>query len=244
MKTMKNLEIRMQVDQDDDSRACFEVYDAVGDDGWGEGVGPKKLAAFLRNNPQIKEIEVRINSNGGDAFAGMAIVNLLRSAGKPIHVCVDGIAASAASSIAMAGDTITMPETSMLMIHNAYTFVCGNAKALRKTADDLDKVMQSIKLLYLNKSGGKLTDKKLDELLDAETYLSAEEAFKLGLCDEVIDANGDPKKFEEEPDDEDDDEEGEEESKEENKEEKPEDESDDDEKKDDKVKSKAEWFFW
>ncbi len=235
MKTMKNLDIRMQMDKDDENKACFEVYDVVGDDGWGEGVGPKKLATFLRSNPQIETIEVRINSNGGDAFAGLAIVNLLRSAGKPIHVFIDGVAASAASSIAMAGDTVTMPETSMLMIHNAYTWACGNAAAHRKIADDLDKVMQSIKLLYLSKAGEKLTEEKLDELLDAETYLSAEEAYKLGLCDEVIDKDGNAKVFEEDPGKDEDKDKDEEESEEE---EKPEDKPDDD------VKSKSEWFFW
>lgn len=233
---MKTLDIRMQMSQDDLTTACFEVYDCVGDDsGWnGEGVGPKKLAAFLRNNPQIEKIEVRINSNGGDVFAGVAVANVLQSVDKPVHVVVDGIAASAASAIAMAGDTVTMPESSMLMIHNAYTWTCGNAKELRKEADDLDKVMQSVKLLYLGKAKGKVTAEKLDELLDEGTYLSAKEAYMLGLCDEVVDKDGNIQEFDEEPA-------------------QSEDETPDDEKEKspdpegstaDQIEAKTEWFFW
>jgi enoyl-CoA hydratase/carnithine racemase len=106
-----------------------------------------------------------------------------------INVHVDALAASIASVIAMAGDTIFMPKNSMLMVHNAWTFAWGNAAELRKTADDLDRISNSSKQSYLQKSNGKITDEKLQELLDAETWLSADEALEYGLCDVVEEAN-------------------------------------------------------
>lgn len=83
----------------------------------------------------------------------------------------------------MAGDKVIMPKSSMLMIHNAWTCAAGNAKELRKVADDLDKMSETISQAYLEKSDGKITPEELKEKLDAETYMSAEECMKYGLCD-------------------------------------------------------------
>ncbi|WP_371932724.1 head maturation protease, ClpP-related [Bacillus carboniphilus] len=106
-----------------------------------------------------------------------------------VNVYVDGLAASIASVIAMAGDTIHMPKNTMLMIHNAWTFAYGNATELRKAADDLERVNNSSIQSYLQKTGDKLTEEKLKEMLDAETWLSADEAYEYGLCDVVLEAN-------------------------------------------------------
>src|SRR5699024_247048 len=102
-----------------------------------------------------------------------------------IIVNVDGLAASIASVIAMAGDVIRMPSNSMMMIHNAMTMVAGNANDLRSTADLLEKVTDTLMSAYLDRSD-KLERNELKALLDAETWLSAEEAKELGLIDEVI----------------------------------------------------------
>nr|WP_313785759.1 head maturation protease, ClpP-related [Paenibacillus larvae] len=100
------------------------------------------------------------------------------------------LAASIASVIAMAGDTIYMPpKNSMLMIHNPWIFAWGNASEMRKIADDLDRIGNSSKQVYLQKAGDKLSDEKLQDMLDAETWLSADEAFEYGLCDVVQEAN-------------------------------------------------------
>ena len=112
------------------------VYEQIGIDWWdGSGVTAATVAAAIKAAGQFDNITVRINSPGGSAFDGVAIFNLLRSQGKPITVFVDGIAASAASVIAMAGDTINIGVGAMLMIHNAMWGCFGDAPALRKAAD-------------------------------------------------------------------------------------------------------------
>ena len=102
---------------------------------------------------------------------------------KIVHI--DGIAASIASVIAMAGDKIIMPSNSMMMIHNAWTYAAGNSNELRKLADDLDKVNLSIRQTYLDKAGDKLDEETLITLMDNETWLTAQECYNYGLCDVV-----------------------------------------------------------
>ena len=137
----------------------------------------------------VSAINLYINSPGGAVFEGVAIYNMLKRHKARINVHVDALAASIASVIAMAGDTIFMPKNSMMMIHNPWTFAIGNAEELRKQADDLDRIGQSVRQSYLGKAGDKLTEEKLQEMLDAETWLSADEAHSYGLCDVVEEAN-------------------------------------------------------
>jgi ATP-dependent Clp protease protease subunit len=137
----------------------------------------------------VSTINLHINSPGGSVFEGIAIHNMLKRHQAKINVYVDALAASIASVIAMAGDTIYMPKNSMLMIHNPWTIAMGNAAELRKVADDLDRIANSSKQTYLQKAGDKLTEEKLQEMLDAETWLSADEALEYGLCDVVEEAN-------------------------------------------------------
>lgn len=134
----------------------------------------------------IKSLNIYINSPGGSVFQGQAIYTILKRHKAKVNVYVDGLAASIASVIAMAGDTIFMPKNAMMMIHNPWTFAMGNAKDFRKVADDLDKIRGSLVESYLNKTGDKMTNEKLDELLDGETWLSAQECFDYGLCDELL----------------------------------------------------------
>jgi ATP-dependent Clp protease protease subunit len=102
------------------------------------------------------------------------------------HVYVDGIAASIASLIAMAGDVVYMPANAMMMIHNPWGISMGNAHDMRKMADELDKIREAMIPAYLNKSGEKLTEEGLVDLLDAESWLTAQECFDYGLCDELL----------------------------------------------------------
>ncbi|MCT1575692.1 Clp protease ClpP [Oceanobacillus kimchii] len=143
----------------------------------------------LDNLGDISTINLYINSPGGSVFEGIAIHNMLKRHKAQVNVYVDALAASIASVIAMAGDTIHMPKNSMLMIHNAWTIVAGNSADLRKQADDLDRISNSSKQSYLEKAGDKLSDEKLQEMLDAETWLSADEAYQYGLCDVVQEEN-------------------------------------------------------
>lgn len=150
-------------------------------------------AAGFRNDLKalgdIDVINLHINSPGGEVFEGIAIYNMLKQHKAYINVYVDGLAASIASVIAMAGDTVYMPENSMLMLHNPSTIVFGNADDLRKEADDLDKITQSVLTSYLDKAGDKLEEEQLSEILDNETWLSASEALDFGLADEVLQPN-------------------------------------------------------
>lgn len=137
----------------------------------------------------IHTLNLYINSPGGSVFEGVAIHNILKRHKAKINVYVDALAASIASVIAMAGDTITMPSNAMMMIHNPWTITWGNAAELRKTADDLDRIGLSMRQTYLDRAGNKLTEDKLIEMLDAETWLSAEECQELGFCDVVSEEN-------------------------------------------------------
>lgn len=139
----------------------------------------------LSENEDVDYINIYINSVGGSVYEGLGIYNQLKRHKAYKTVYVDGFACSIASVIAMAGDKVVMPKTSMLMIHNAWTHAAGNAKELRKIADDLDIMSNTIAQAYMEKSNGKLTEEKLHEMLDAETYINAEDCFTYGLCDAI-----------------------------------------------------------
>lgn len=190
MKEKKTMHFQMRLNPDVKDEAILDIFDDIGEheDWLGEkhGFGPSAVSAFLADNPTVDKIHVRINSKGGDVFDGIAVHNLLKASGKSIEVEIVGLAASIASVIAMAGDTIRMHKISQLMVHNCWTWAMGNASDFRKLADDMDKIMESSKIAYLDRAGEKLTAPKLDQLLEAETYLTAQEAYDFGLCDEII----------------------------------------------------------
>ncbi len=144
----------------------------------------KKQIDAARN---YKQIALRINSPGGDAFEGAAIYNLLRSQGKPVAVFVDGVAASAASIIAMAGDTITMGVNALMMIHNAWCDCRGDSTEMRKTADILDKVSRAISETYVHRTGKSAA--KIKALMDAETWMSAEDCLRDGFATAIAEKN-------------------------------------------------------
>ena len=128
-------------------------------------------------------IELHINSPGGHVFEGIVIFNALRAHRARINVTVDGLAASIASVIAMAGDTITMGRGSQMMIHDAYSEIGGNAKAARDMADLLDRTSDDIASFYAERAGG--TAGQWRAVMQAETWYTAEEAVKAGLADQV-----------------------------------------------------------
>lgn len=131
------------------------------------------------------QINIHINSWGGDVIEGNAIYNLLRRHPANKTVYIDAFACSIASVIAMSGDKIIMPRNAMMMIHNMAWGCYGNSADLRKAADDLDIINEAGKTAYLDKAGEKLDEAKLSELMDAEAWLTAEKCFELGLCDEI-----------------------------------------------------------
>lgn len=145
----------------------------------------RHVREMLSENEDAENINIFINSVGGSIYEGLAIYNQLKrsKAYKTVHI--DGFACSIASVIACAGDKIIMPKASMMMIHNAWTVAVGNAKELRKAADDLDVMSDTIAQAYMEKSGGKIEEIKLRKLMANETYLPAETCFEYGLCDEI-----------------------------------------------------------
>lgn len=145
----------------------------------------------LSKYPNASEIRVYINSYGGSVFEGTAIYNQLKR--HPAHkvVYVDGFACSIASVIAMAGDEVVMPRNTMMMIHNVWLAACGNAAELRKAADDLDTINAAGRQAYLAKAGEKLSPEKLAEMMDAETWLTAEQCIEYGLADRLAEKDAD-----------------------------------------------------
>lgn len=143
------------------------------------------FAELLDKYRDVKEIKMYINSCGGSVVEGYGIyANLKRhQANKTCYI--DGFANSIASIIALACDKIVMYKNSMMGIHNAMDYCFGNSTEHRKCADDLDKLMQGNRQIYLSRSGGKITEEKLTELLDAETMLTADECMQYGFCDEI-----------------------------------------------------------
>ena len=145
----------------------------------------------LAKYPNVTQINVYINSYGGSVFEGTAIYNQLRR--HPAHktVYVDGFACSIASVIAMAGDEVVMPRNTMMMIHNMWMGAVGNAAQLRKAADDLDVINAAGHQAYLQKAGDKLDEDQLTAMMDAETWLTAQQCIDLGLADRFAEQDAD-----------------------------------------------------
>lgn len=158
---------------------------------WGDLVESKTSAEYIRKAIEkaetINGIELYINSIGGYVDEGVSIYNLLKRQSVPVTAYIDGMACSIASVVAMAADKIVMPSNTTMMIHHAVGGCYGNAKEHREFATQLDKISEASTNSYLVHAGDKLTRENLEPLLDAETFLTAEEAFNIGLCDEILD---------------------------------------------------------
>lgn len=129
-------------------------------------------------------IKVHINSPGGSVVDGYAIYNMLRAHDADIEVHIDGMAASIASVIAMAGDKIIMPENALMFVHQPWCTIAGNSEELRKCASDMDKIGEGIKNIYMART--KMDGPTIDRLMSDETLLTAKEAKRLGFCDEIV----------------------------------------------------------
>lgn len=145
----------------------------------------------LAKYPDVSQINIFINSYGGSVFEGTAIYNQLKRHPAQKTVYVDGFACSVAAVIAMAGDKIIMPHNTMMMIHEVWDGCIGNAREMRKKADDLDIVMEANRQAFLQKAGDKLTEENLIEMMAAETWLTAEQCIEYGLADEYAEKDAD-----------------------------------------------------
>jgi len=155
----------------------------ISDETWyGDEVTPKLFKDEL--NSGEGDITVWINSPGGDVFAAAQIYNMLRDYKGSVTVKIDGLAASAASVIAVAGDTVLMSPVAMMMIHNPATLAIGNAKEMEKAIGMLNEVKESILNAYEDKTG--LKRSKLSKMMDDETWFNAKKAVELGFADRIL----------------------------------------------------------
>ena len=139
----------------------------------------------LENAKDVNQINIYINSYGGEVKEGLAIYNQLKRNTAQKTVYVDGFACSIASVIAMAGDKIIMGNNTLMMIHHASMGAWGNAEELRKAANDVEVIDKASCSSYLAKAGDKLSEETLNQLLDNQTWLNAEQCLQYGLCDEI-----------------------------------------------------------
>lgn len=160
------------------------LYDEIGKNWFGDGVTAKEFIAEL-NAIKSPKIDMHINSPGGEVFDGAAIYNAIKRHPASVTAYIDGIAASIASVIALAGDRVIMAANALYMMHNPSGFTMGTSEDMRKTADILDKVCDTMCGAYMDKSGKDETEIKA--LLDDETWMDAEEAKVAGFCDEIGD---------------------------------------------------------
>lgn len=162
-----------------DASNSISIYDSIGENWEGTGVTAKRISAALRSIG-AKDVVVNVNSPGGDFFEGVAIYNLLREHEGKVTVRVLGVAASAASVIAMAGDEILMGDGSFLMIHNAWAVAVGNRHDMRDTAAVLEPFDAAMAALYAQQTG--MTIKEAEALMDQETWIGAQRAVDDGFA--------------------------------------------------------------
>lgn len=174
--------VRAASDTKDDR--TISVYDAIGYDYWtGEGVTAKRIAGALRALG-AGPVTVNVNSPGGDMFEGLAIYNLLREHEGEVTVKVLGLAASAASIIAMAGDKVQIARAGFLMIHNAWVMAIGNRNDLIEVAETLKPFDDAMASIYAARTGQ--DNKAMAKLMDSETWLGGQAAIDDGFADEFL----------------------------------------------------------
>lgn len=161
------------------------IYEEIGERWWGGGVSAKRLAEQL-DELDVDTIRLHLNSPGGAAYEGITIMNSLRRHKARVEVTVDGLAASAASIIAMGGDHVTMNRGAQMMVHDPWGYTVGNSSEMRDYADYLDKLADSLADVYSARTGHGRAHWR--QVMEAETWYNAEEAVDAGLADEWVDA--------------------------------------------------------
>ena len=169
-----------------DGKATISVYDVIGEDSFsGDGITARRIAGALRGiGPNA--VTVNVNSPGGDMFEGLAIYNLLREHPAEVTVRVMGLAASAASIIAMAGDKIEMGLGSMFMVHNSWGMVVGNQNDMREGAEIFAEFDAAMSEIYAARTG--MDKDEIAALMNAETWIRAERAIEMGFAESTFEA--------------------------------------------------------
>ncbi|MFW8567061.1 head maturation protease, ClpP-related [Orrella sp. 11846] len=181
-----NPAVRAAAESEDDN--TISILDEIGEDYWtGEGVTAKRIGAALRSIGAKNPVTVNINSPGGDYFEGLAIYNLLRAHEGEVTIRILGVAASAASVIAMAGDTVQIGRAAFLMIHNAWIVAVGNRHDLRDAADWIEPFDKVAAEIYVARTG--LDADTVEQMMDSESWIGGADAINKGLADEFLPAD-------------------------------------------------------
>lgn len=175
---------RFGVQAKDGDTADLYIYDQIGSDWWSEGITAKAVADALVQAKGAKTLNVFINSPGGDVFEGVTIYNEIRRFDGTKVVHIDGIAASAASMIAMAGDEIAIAHNATIMIHEPWGIAIGNADEMRDTAALLDKISDDSVLESYARTGQ--SKEQLKEWMKAETWMNAGESVERRFADRIV----------------------------------------------------------
>lgn len=162
---------------------AINIFDAIGEQYDGSGTTAKRISAALRSIGD-KDITINLNSGGGSFFEGIAIYNMLREHPKKVTVKVMGLAASAASVIAMAADDLQIARSGFLMIHNAWVVAMGNRKDLKAAADALEPFDSSMADLYAARTG--MERRQIEKMMDAETWIAGSDAVDMGFADSLL----------------------------------------------------------
>lgn len=180
-KPQKYWEVKMKADRVGELLLYGPISDAQF---WGDEITPKQIDADLKNLGELDVLNVRINSGGGNVFAGQAIYTMLKRNKTPNKCAyIDGLAASMASLVPLGCNKVIMAGNALQMIHRPYAGAIGTADDLRDRADVLDKIEGIVADIYAEKSG--LPREKVSEMMAAETWLTAQEALELGFIDEI-----------------------------------------------------------
>lgn len=191
METKFNPKVELVEGEDADKLYLYgSIVEEVPIDWWtgeemeGDFITMDKIKEAFKESKN-DNIEIHINSRGGEVYTSVAIGNFIKDSGKNVTAVIDAIAASGASIIAMAANKIKMYPNSMMMIHRASVSCYGNADDLREFADNLEKFDETVQASYLDHFKG--TKEELKDLIWNETYMTADECLTLGFCEEVID---------------------------------------------------------
>lgn len=167
-----------------EKKASLYIFGSISSYPWKEK--DKDAYAIVKelSELEVDEIDVHINSTGGAVAEGLAIYNVLKNSGIKVTTYCDGFACSAASVVFMAGDERVMNEASLLLIHNAWTYAQGNAADFRKAAEDLDTITQASVKSYMRHVN--ISEEELKRMMSEETWISAEDAKKMGFATKVL----------------------------------------------------------
>lgn len=197
----KKIDFRLEKKKENDTTVVYlygDIVDEIPKNWWsgeeeeGDFITPKNVRELFEDI-ETDEVELHLNSYGGSVFASVSIFNYLRTLNKSITVIIDGLAASGASLIAMSGKKLVMPKNTTMMIHRASSYAWGNCNDLRTVADTLEK-LDNATVFETYRAKFKGSDEELKELINKETWLSAEDCFNAGLCDEVLELSENPSK--------------------------------------------------